>query len=100
MFFRQREEFAAVFGQQFFVGGYDVFAVAHGLEHQLFGDTGAAEEFHDNIDFGMAHDFKRVGRYPRSVRAEGAGFGFVARRHHKDIDPAPEAAGDFRRVAA
>ena len=99
-FFRQRENFAAIFGQQFFIGGNDVFAVAYGFQHQLFGRFRAAEHFGYDVHFRVAHDFERVGGNQGFGRTGGAGFGFVARGHHKHVHRAPQPAADFRRVCA
>lgn len=76
LFFRQREDFVAVFGEQFFVGGNDVFAVFNGFQHRFFGNARAAEQFDDDIDVFTRDQFERI--FDKGGgRADLAGFFFA-----------------------
>ena len=66
--FGQGEDFVAVFGQQFFVGGHNVFAAVNGVEHRFFGNARAAEQFDHNIHIGALHQIHRIGD-PFGLRA-------------------------------
>ena len=96
-FFRQREDFVAVFGEQFFVGGNDVFAVFNGFQHRIFGDAGTAEQFDDDIDVFTRDQFERV--FDKGCgRADLAGFFFAQVAYGTDAHFASQTAADFRRI--
>ena len=96
-FFRQREDFVAVFGEQFFVGGNDVFAVFNGFQYRIFGDAGTAEQFDDDIDVFTRDQFERV--FDEGCgRADLAGFFFAQVAYGTDAHFASQTAADFRRI--
>src|SRR5690606_25597885 len=48
------EDFIAVFGDQRLVGGDYVLALFNGHKHEILGHGGAADQFHQYVDLGIA----------------------------------------------
>ena len=73
----------AILGDQRLIGRNHMLAIGNGLKHQLTGNGSAANQLHDNIDIGVAGDFKNIGRH-RHIAGIASGI-FAARanlRHH------------------
>ena len=96
-FFRQRENFIAVFSQQFFIGSNNVFAVFNRFQYRIFGNTGAAKQFNNNINILMLNQLKRIFD-KSSIRANLFGFFFAQITNSRNTDFTSQAAADFRSV--
>ena len=69
VFRRGGEQFLAVRGEQRLVRGDHGFALFQRGEHHRLGDAGAADQFDDDVDFGIVDDFLPVRRH------QGTGMG-------------------------
>ena len=99
IFFRRpRENFVAVFGQEFFVGGDHVFAVFDGAQHHFACRIRAADQLHHDIHIRAAGYLKHIVRHHRVARAQFADAVGVVAGSHADAHLAPQAARDFLRV--
>ena len=68
-FRRQRENFVAIFGQEFFVGGYHMFAVFDGAQHHFACRIRTADQLHHDIHIRAAGYLKHIVRHHRVTRA-------------------------------
>ena len=57
--FRSLKEFRSELGEQGLVGGHNALAHVQGFQNKLFGDGGAADQFHHNI--AAFHQFRNAG---------------------------------------
>ena len=96
-FFRQRENFIAVFSQQFFIGSNNVFAVFNRFQYRIFGNTGTAKQFNNDINILMLNQLKRIFD-KSSIRANLFGFFFVQITNSRNTDFTSQTAADFRSV--
>ena len=96
-FFRQRENFIAVFSQQFFIGSNNVFAVFNRFQYRIFGNTGTAKQFNNNINILMLNQLKRIFD-KSSIRANLFGFFFAQITNSRNTDFTSQAAADLRSV--
>src|SRR5690606_16119681 len=90
------KDLIAVLGQQRLVGGNHVLALADRLHDPLTGCGFAADEFHHDIDIGVARDLEAVGGDAHiAVAQQLAGLFDVAHGHGRDFDAPSGAPGDF-----
>ncbi len=91
--------FAAMHGQQRLVGGDHMFAVGNGLQHELSGKGGAANDFDHHIDIGVVDDGKGVIHQFHLVTHQAGGACQVAHSHHGDLHTAAGSGGNDLGVA-
>ena len=99
VFFRGGKKFFAVRGQQSFVRGDNGLAEFQRSQNDFARNRGAADEFGDEIHFGIAHDFAPVGRQQIFGNGRGAFFLQVAHGDAVDFDVCADARAEERAVA-
>ena len=77
MLLRRRKNLFAVMGQQRFVGGDDDLAATERVEDDLLRETGAADEFDNDVNIGIAKHLLRVGGEDVCRQTEFLQAGFV-----------------------
>ena len=75
---REVEDFRAVFGDDFFVGGDDVLALGNGIADDLVSRVGAARHFDDDFKLRVIDEIERLIGDANRREIDFARFYFVA----------------------